>query len=106
MGYYQAHVFFCTNKKEEGKKCCAGQEQALQAADKLKQYLIAQSMHGPGKIRVSTTGCLGRCASGPCVVVYPEGKWLTYTSPEDIDQLGKILINGALEDYSCEIQSD
>jgi (2Fe-2S) ferredoxin len=44
-------------------------------------------IHGPGKIRVSKTGCLGRCASGPCLVIYPEGVWYTYSSFSDLDQI-------------------
>ncbi|BCA96822.1 hypothetical protein TUM19329_31830 [Legionella antarctica] len=44
-------------------------------------------MHGPGKIRVSKTGCLGRCASGPCLVIYPDGVWYTYSTFTDIDQI-------------------
>ncbi len=44
-------------------------------------------MHGPGKIRVSKSGCLGRCSSGPCIVIYPEGIWYTYSSFADIDEI-------------------
>lgn len=44
-------------------------------------------MHGPGKFRVSKTGCLGRCSSGPGIVIYPEGVWYTYASTEDIDEI-------------------
>jgi len=43
--------------------------------------------HGPGKIKVSKSGCLGRCALGPCIVVYPEGIWYRYSSNADIDNI-------------------
>lgn len=86
MTYYTKHVFLCTNQKSAGKQCCAnsGGEPFF---DYLKTRLLELDLHGPGKIRVSKTGCLGRCASGPCIVIYPEGIWYSYTSFNDIDQI-------------------
>ncbi len=86
MTYYTKHVFLCTNQKPAGKQCCAnsGGEPFF---DYLKTRLLELDMHGPGKIRVSKTGCLGRCASGPCMVIYPEGIWYSYASFNDIDQI-------------------
>ena len=86
MTYYTKHVFLCTNQKSAGKQCCAnsGGEPFF---DYLKTRLLELDLHGPGKIRVSKTGCLGRCASGPCIVIYPEGVWYSYTSFNDIDQI-------------------
>lgn len=86
MTYYTKHVFLCTNQKAAGKQCCAnsGGEPFF---DYLKTRLLELDMHGPEKIRVSKTGCLGRCAAGPCIVIYPEGIWYRYGSFEDIDQI-------------------
>ncbi len=86
MTYYIKHVLLCTNQKAAGKPCCAnsGGEPFF---DYMKTRLLELDMHGPGKIRVSKTGCLGRCASGPCLVIYPEGVWYTYSSFTDIDQI-------------------
>lgn len=53
----------------------------------MKSRLLELEMHGPGKIRVSKSGCLGRCSSGPCIVIYPEGVWYTYSSFADIDEI-------------------
>lgn len=86
MAYYKKHVFVCANQKAQGKKCCAegGGEAAFAY---MKNKLSEQDMNGPGKIRVSKTGCLGRCSSGPCIVVYPEGVWYTYGNTENIDKI-------------------
>ena len=86
MTYYTRHVLVCTNQKPAGKQCCAssGGEAYF---DHLKTRVLELDMHGPGRVRVSKTGCLGRCASGPCVVIYPEGVWYTYSSLTDIDQI-------------------
>ncbi len=49
--------------------------------------LLALDLYGPGKFRVSKSGCLGRCSVGPSLVIYPEGLWYTYTSFADLDEI-------------------
>lgn len=96
MTYYTKHVLLCTNLKAAGKKCCAssGGEEYF---DYMKSRLLELEMHGPGKIRVSKSGCLGRCSSGPCIVIYPEGVWYTYSSFDDIDEIiNTHLISGSI----------
>lgn len=86
MSYYNKHVLLCTNQKAAGKQCCAnsGGEEFF---DYMKSKLLELDLHGPGKTRVSKSGCLGRCSSGPCIVIYPEGVWYTYATFEDIDHI-------------------
>lgn len=86
MSYYNKHVMLCTNQKPAGKQCCAnsGGEEFFSY---MKSRLLELEMHGPGKFRVSKSGCLGRCSSGPCIVIYPEGVWYSYSSPDDIDKI-------------------
>lgn len=69
-----------------GKSCCAnhGGEPFF---DYFKSKLLEMGLHGPGKIRISKSGCLGRCSVGPCIVIYPEGIWYRYTTHDDIDQI-------------------
>lgn len=86
MSFYQKHVFICTNQKEAGKKCCQ-QAGADQVFTYVKQQLQQRNAWGPGKIRVSRSGCLGRCASGPVMVVYPDNVWYRYQSEHDIDAI-------------------
>lgn len=86
MSYYTKHVLVCTNQKAPGKTCCAntgGEDFFLY----IKTKLAEQGLHGPGKIRVSKSGCLGRCNSGPCIVIYPEGVWYSYSSYADLDRI-------------------
>lgn len=94
MTYYTKHVLLCTNQKPAGKQCCAnsGGEQFFSY---MKTRLLELEMHGPGKIRVSKSGCLGRCSSGPCIVIYPDAVWYSYTSFADIDKIIDIhLVSG------------
>lgn len=96
MTYYTKHVLLCTNLKASGKACCANTGGEV-FFDYLKKKLIDLDMHGPGKIRVSKTGCLGRCGLGPCIVIYPEGIWYSYHSFADIDKIvNNYLITGEI----------
>ncbi|QMT58942.1 MULTISPECIES: (2Fe-2S) ferredoxin domain-containing protein [unclassified Legionella] len=86
MAYYNKHILVCTNQKAAGKQCC-GNTGGEPFFDYLKSRLLELEMHGPGKVRVSKSGCLGRCSSGPCIVIYPEGVWYSYSSFSDIDEI-------------------
>lgn len=84
--FYRKHVFFCINQKPEPKKCCAlGRAQHF--AEYMKSRLKEMDAFGPDKVRVSTSGCLGRCSVGPSLVVYPEGIWYNYSTEADIDRI-------------------
>ncbi|CAK0778595.1 hypothetical protein CCP3SC15_6040002 [Gammaproteobacteria bacterium] len=84
--YYQYHVFFCTNLRENGMPCC-GTKGAQELRDYAKQRVKALESSLSGKMRVNSAGCLDRCAKGPVLVIYPEGVWYTYTNREDIDEI-------------------
>ncbi len=94
MPYYQRHVFFCTNMRSGGKKCCAqGDAQKIRAY--AKSRLKQLGIHEKGAIRTSTSGCLGRCQEGPLLVIYPDNVWYTYSSEADIDEIiDSYLVNG------------
>ena len=99
MSYYTKHVLICTNLKDSGKKCCAnsGGEEFFHY---MKAKLVELGLHGEGKIRVTKSGCLGRCSSGPCIVIYPEGIWYSYSSYADIDSIIErcLIANNAVEE--------
>lgn len=84
MSHYKKHVFFCINQREGAKRCCADAS-ALDMVHYAKQKINALGLSGTGGIRINKSGCLGRCALGPTIVVYPEGVWYRYTRTADID---------------------
>lgn len=86
MTHYTKHVFLCTNQKAAGKQCCANTGGEL-FFDYMKTKLLELGLHGPGKIRVSKSACLGRCSVGPCIVIYPDGVWYNYATMTDIDEI-------------------
>ncbi|MGR3985155.1 MAG: (2Fe-2S) ferredoxin domain-containing protein [Gammaproteobacteria bacterium] len=84
--YYQRHAFFCVNRREDGKRCCADFDAAA-CRDYAKLRMKDLAMHGRGMVRVNQCGCLDRCEQGPVLVVYPEAVWYTYVDREDIDEI-------------------
>ncbi len=86
MSYFERHIFFCLNQREDGRPSCADcgsvkmQEYAKRRAKEL-------GLSGVGKVRVNKSGCLDRCELGPIAVVYPEAVWYTYVDKHDIDEI-------------------
>jgi (2Fe-2S) ferredoxin len=86
VSHYAHHVFFCLNRRDDGRACCAEHRaDALQAY--AKDRVKALGLNGPGKVRVNKAGCLDRCEHGPVAVVYPEAVWYTFVDEKDIDEI-------------------
>ncbi len=86
MSWYRYHLFICTNRRKDGKTCCA-----VFGADKARTYLKQRckelGIHGKGQVRINNAGCLDRCREGPVLVVYPEETWYTYVDREDLEEI-------------------
>lgn len=84
--HFKHHVFFCLNHRENGVVCCAVHDaQAMQ--EYAKERCQALGIHGDDQVRINRAGCLGRCNSGPVLVVYPDATWYTYVDKSDIDEI-------------------
>ena len=71
---YIAHVFVCTNdRKGERKSCADGGSELIKS--ELKNAVAAKGWKG--KVRVSTSGCMGLCEGGPNVMIYPQKIWFS-----------------------------
>lgn len=86
MSYYQYHVFFCINNREDGRQACA-QFGAQDARNYVKNRCKELGIHGAGKVRINNSGCLDRCELGPVIVIYPEQTWYTYVDKEDLEEI-------------------
>lgn len=92
--YYQQHVFFCVNERDDGSQSCACYD-AREARNYTKKRCKDLGIHGPAQVRVNFSGCLGRCSEGPVIVVYPDNVWYSYVDTEDIDEIiEEHLLNG------------
>ena len=88
MAYFERHVFVCTNaRNDDSRKSCGDHNVGKHAACVVKNECLKAHIHGEGKIRVSQSGCLGRCEDGPLLVIYPEARWYNYHSDEDLKQI-------------------
>ena len=86
MSYFKHHVFFCCNQRPPGEGCCnalGASEMQTYAKDRISEL----ELKGRGKVRISKSGCMGRCGEGPVLVVYPEAVWYRYGSVEDVEEI-------------------
>jgi (2Fe-2S) ferredoxin len=86
MSYYQRHVFFCLNRRDDGRACCAAHD-AERLQGHAKRRVKELGLSGKARVRINKAGCLDRCDEGPCLVVYPEAVWYTYVDEQDIDEI-------------------
>jgi len=87
MSFFDKHVFFCTNQRDDGSDCC-NNHGAKRARDYMKdkvRELGISNRHN--KIRINSAGCLDRCDDGPVIVIYPEATWYTYVDENDLDEI-------------------
>jgi len=88
MSYYERHIFFCTNVREDGAdRPSCGRCGTAELRGYAKNRIKALGLKGQGGVRVNTAGCLDRCEEGPACVVYPDGVWYTFIDEEDIDEI-------------------
>lgn len=77
MDRYARHILVCTGA------FCSPERRGQQLYGLLPQLLDrAGLLFGPERVKRGETPCLGVCAGGPIVVVYPEGVWYAGVTPE------------------------
>ncbi|ATX78718.1 (2Fe-2S) ferredoxin [Mariprofundus aestuarium] len=77
---YKRHAIMCC-----GKSC----GENLPLLNYLKEKVAAAGLivGDPDAVRVNRAGCLGVCAEGPIMVVYPEGVWYCNLNQSAIDRI-------------------
>ena len=81
---YLSHVFVCTNDRGGERKSCADNNSRL-VRSKLKEAVSEKGWKG--KVRVSQSGCMGLCAKGSNVMIYPQKIWFAGVLPEDVGEI-------------------
>ena len=76
MEPYRHHVIVCTGG------FCTPNRGGRELYSLLPELLDeADMLFGPNRVKRGETPCLGVCAGGPIVVVYPEGVWYSGVTP-------------------------
>ena len=86
---YKRHIFVCLNVREEG-DCCKNKE-SEKILLKLREHVNSKGLFH--EYNVSKSLCLGHCANGPTIAIYPDGKILRKVSLEDVDEIIREYLN-------------
>ena len=79
-----SHIFVCTNDRGGERKSCADNNSQL-VRSKLKEAVNEKGWKG--KVRISKSGCMGLCAKGSNVMIYPQKIWFAGVFPDDVDEI-------------------
>ena len=82
MDPYSRHVLDCTGSY------CAPDRRGRQIYSELARLLQREDLlFGPTRVKRGETPCLGVCAAGPIVAVYPDGIWYANVNAQVLERI-------------------
>ena len=83
---YEKQIFVCTNNAH-GEKASCGDHQGEEVFRRLRQIAKDEGVHP--RIRVAQAKCLGQCARGVNIMVYPDNTWHSGMSVDDVEHFAE-----------------
>ena len=81
---YKCHLFVCTNSRDGVRKSC-GDAGSGELKRVLKEEISDRGWKGT--VRVSTSGCLGVCDTGPNIMLYPQQLLFSGVQQSDLPEI-------------------
>ena len=88
---YEKQIFVCTNNKE-GKEPSCGDQRGEEIFKELRRIAKERGLHP--QIRVAQAKCLGKCAMGCNIMVYPDNVWYSGVTLQDVIPLAETYLKG------------
>lgn len=79
---YSRLVLVCTNERTDGRESC-GPKGGVELHAHIKQAVREANV----RVRVSRSGCLDNCKTGPSVVIMPDNIWLGAVTDQDVPRI-------------------
>jgi (2Fe-2S) ferredoxin len=81
---YEKCVFVCVNDNHGEKPSC-GDHRGEEVFRKLREIAKERGLHP--RIRVTQAKCLGQCATGTTVMIYPDNVWFSGIDPDNMAEI-------------------
>ena len=86
MSKFARHFFVCTNQRPVGGKPSCVERGSAAVLSALRAGVDAHAELW-GQVSVTSSGCLGPCFDGPCMVVYPQGTWYAGVTADNVHEI-------------------
>lgn len=83
---YAKQIFVCTNDRRGESPSC-GDYQAEEIFKELRRIAKERGIHP--RIRVAQAKCLGQCALGTNIMIYPDNIWYSGVRLTDVDEIAQ-----------------